>query len=542
MKDFIFIKNDFLIPLPDKISICDKDEKALISNEKSSNAQIYAPEINFYLKNSQDDYLNKAKNTLLLYEIRASVYDLGLDLEYEKQVGVNIIIASKENKGVLSEYLKHNGFKVLQINKALAVYGSIGELSVVSENGGEELEIECDLFLYDEPNESFTRQSGCYNLRKFKDKEHLRDFLQSKSPVYRYKNFISYDSSICQYAKRREECCGKCALICPTTAIIKLDETKELDFSMPDCIGCGDCVSICPSGSLEFTPLPKTSFYALLNFYEGKKILIIDEDFALEKLDIRLDEGFLPLILKSSQLNQTQLLALLQSSGANLILCATHFSKGNEEACELLNTIFERKFGKKAVFKAFDKPSLQKALDSCEFIENLRFKLPQSPMLKREEFAKRLLNLIDENDFGVVESGEWLRYGQVSVNANTCTLCLACVGACNVGALVADSKENALKFNPSLCTTCGYCVVSCAEKDTMSMQRSGLELKQSFFHFRTLAKDELFACVECGKAFATTKAVQKVANVMKEQFATNEKKLKTLYCCAECKAKLMIFE
>ena len=64
MKDFVFIKNDFLVPLPDKISLCERDELekwsenskqgekfALISNEKSPNAQIYAPEINFYLKN-----------------------------------------------------------------------------------------------------------------------------------------------------------------------------------------------------------------------------------------------------------------------------------------------------------------------------------------------------------------------------------------------------------------------------------------------------------------------------------------------------------
>lgn len=541
MKDFVFVKNEFLIPLPDKISICEQDEVALISNEKSTKAQIYAPEINFYLKNSKDSYLDKATNTLLLYEIRASIYDLGLDLEYEKQVGVNIIIASKEDKSPLCEFLTQNHFKVLLITKALNVYGSVGKLNVVTQNQGEELEIECDLFLYDEFDESFTRQSGCYDLKEFKDKQALLDFLQSKSPIYRYKNFINYDSSICQYAFRRELCCAKCVEICPTRAIVRLDEKMELDFSMVDCVGCGDCVSICPSGSLEFTPLPKASFSKLLSFYKGKKILLIDENFPLESLDISLHANVLPLVLNTRHLNETHLLALLQSSGANLMLCSSHFSKGNEEFFELLNTLFERKFGKKAIIKAFDKQSLEQALNECEFIEKLAFELPQSPMLKREEFAKRLLNLVGDGDFGVVKSGEWLRYGQVKVNADTCTLCLACVGACNVGALVADSKENALKFNPSLCTTCGYCALSCAEKDTISCERSGLELNASFFHFRTLAQDELFACVECGKEFATKKAVQKVAALMKEQFSSNEKKLKSLYCCADCKAKLMIF-
>lgn len=541
MKDFVFVKNDFLVPLPDAISVCESDENALVSNKKSDKAQIYAPEINFYLKNSKDDYLNKAQNTLLLYEVRASIYDLGLDLEYEKQVGVNVIVNSTQDKSALCEFLSQNGFKALQVRSALGVYGSVGELSVVADDNGAELEIECDLFLFDESKESFTRQSGCYDLRKFSDEVHLLEFLQSKSPIYRYKNIINYDSSICQYAKRREKCCGKCVEICPTTAIVKIDETRELDFSMVDCVGCGDCVSVCPSGSLEFTPLPKASFWALLDFYKDKKILLVNKPFALENLDIALDEGVLPLVLNTAHLNETHLLALLQSSGANLILCTTRLSKGNEEAIILLNTLFERKFGKKAIIVAFDKEGIEKALKECEFINGLRFEMTQSPMLKKEHFAKRLLNVIGEGDFGVAQSGEWLRYGQVKVNADTCTLCLACVGACNVGALVADSKENALKFNASLCTTCGYCVASCAEKDTMSVERSGFEFRANFFHFRTLAQDELFACVECGKEFATKKAVERVANTMKNKFSDNEKKLKTLYCCAECKAKLMIF-
>ena len=554
MKDFVFIKNDFLVPLPDSISLCERDELekwsenskqgekfALISNEKSPNAQIYAPEINFYLKNSQDECLDKAKNTLLLYEVRASLYDLGLDLEYDKQVGANVIIASAQDKGALCEFLGQNGFKALQVSEVLGVYGAVGELGVITQEKGAELEIECDFFFYDEFKTSFDKQSGCYDLRKFSDERALLEFLQVKSPIYRYKNYINYDSSICQYDKRREECCGKCAELCPSVAILKDDEKRQLVFSQVDCVGCGDCVSVCPSGSLEFTPLPSASFWALLDFYKGKKILLVDEKFTLENLEISLDKNVLPLVLNSAQLNETTLLALLQTSGANITLCATRLSKGNEDAIALLNAIFERKFNKKAILVAFDKESLEKALKECEFIDDLRFDLPQHPMLKREHFAKRLLHIVENDDLGVVESGEWLRYGQVRVNETNCTLCLACVGACNVGALVADSKDNSLKFNASLCTTCGYCVASCAEKDTIELERSGIELKASYFHFHTLAHDELFACVECGKEFATKKAVERVANLMKDKFAGNERKLKTLYCCAECKARLMIF-
>ena len=554
MKNFVFIKNDFLVPLPDKISLCERDELekwgenskqgekfALISNEKSPNAQIYAPEINFYLKNSQDECLDKAKNTLLLYEVRASLYNLGLDLEYDKQVGANVIIASAQDKGALCEFLGQNGFKALQVSEVLGVYGSVGELGVITQDKGAELEIACDFFFYDEFKTSFDKQSGCYDLRKFSDEWALLEFLQEKSPIYRYKNYINYDSSICQYDKRREECCGKCAELCPSVAILKDDEKRQLVFSQVDCVGCGDCVSVCPSGSLEFTPLPSASFWALLDFYKGKKILLVDEKFSLENLEISLDKNVLPLVLNTAQLNETTLLALLQTSGANITLCATRLSKGNEDAIALLNDIFEKKFSKKAIFVANEAKNLQTALEKCEFIDDLRFDLPKIPMLKREHFAKRLAHIVGDDDLGVVESGEWVRYGQIKVDESRCTLCLACVGACNVGALVADSKDNSLKFNASLCTTCAYCVKSCAEPDTIALERSGIKLNAAYFGFRTLASDELFACVECGKEFATKKAVERVASLMKGKFTGDEKRLKTLYCCAECKAKLMIF-
>ncbi|MEL1171891.1 hypothetical protein, partial [Campylobacter jejuni] len=35
-------------------------------------------------------------------------------------------------------------------------------------------------------------------------------------------------------------------------------------------------------------------------------------------------------------------------------------------------------------------------------------------------------------------------------------------------------------------------------------------------------------------------AVEKIANLMKPKFGNDENKIKTLYCCADCKAKVMI--
>ncbi|EAH9928335.1 4Fe-4S dicluster domain-containing protein [Campylobacter jejuni] len=548
MQDFVYIKNDVLIPLPDAIEILDQanDKEALICNDKNQKAQIYASEINFYLKNSQDEILEQSKNVLTLYKARASVYDLGLDLEQSKEVQNRLILVDSDTQAV--EFLKEHGFKVIALSSAeiLAVFGSVGELCAVVKNQGEEVEIDFDFLLFKAKDLSvvrkdFTRQSGCYNLLNFENLEVLLEFLQSKSPKYHYKTYISYNASVCQYHERRSEHCAKCAEICPTVAILKDDEKKHLEFSQVDCLGCGGCISVCPSGSLDYAPMPRESFFTLCEFYKDKKILIIPKKMSLENLNLALPKDVLPFMIEGEKwLSSMHFLTLLQNSGANLVFYTDFVSRGSNEAIVLLNTFFERKFQKKAIFVAKDEKELQNVLKEQEFIQDLKYDFHNNTLTTRENFAKRMQEMIKNEDFGSIESGEWLRYGKVEINPNTCTLCLSCVGACNVGALIADKQENALKFNASLCTTCGYCELSCAEKDTLKLVRSGMEFRASYFEYQTMAKDELFACIECGKEFATKKAVEKIANLMKPKFGNDENKIKTLYCCADCKAKVMI--
>ncbi|EGK8126475.1 4Fe-4S dicluster domain-containing protein [Campylobacter upsaliensis] len=544
MLNFTYIKNEFTQPFDDKITLLEKplNEEVLITNDKSQKAEIYAPEINFYLRNSQDSILEKSKLVLKLYEMRLSAYENGLDFENTKEISNRILIIADKDE-TRESVLKEAGFKVISLDESevLSVFGSAGELCAVVKNKDEEVELDFDILLYEKERQDFKRQSGCYDLANFKDERELLSFLQSKSPNYHFKTFITYNSSVCQYHKRRSEHCAKCAELCPTTAILKDDEERILEFSQIDCLGCGGCVSVCPSGSLDYAPMNRDSFFKMLDFVRGSKICIIPKKMPLEHLSLSLSEGVLPFMIEGEKwLSNLHFLSLLQASGANLVFYTDFVSRGSAEAIELLNAVFERKFGKKAVLVAKDEKELESALKELEFIEGLNFSFHNYTQTNRENFAVRLRHLINDENLGVVESGEWLRYGDLRLNVDTCTLCLACVGACNVGALIADSKENALKFNPSLCTTCGYCEVSCAEKDTLKLERSGLRLEKSYFDFRTLTKDELFACVECGKEFATKKAVEKIASLMRDKFANDEAKLKSLYCCADCKAKVML--
>ena len=107
-------------------------------------------------------------------------------------------------------------------------------------------------------------------------------------------------------------------------------------------------------------------------------------------------------------------------------------------------------------------------------------------------------------------------------------------------ALQADATDNTLRLNPSLCTSCGYCEVSCPEADCLTIERDVIHLEPTWFKENILAQDTLFACVECGKEFATTKSIEKIAAMMGPIFSSDPVKERSLYCCADCKPKIMM--
>jgi ferredoxin len=125
-------------------------------------------------------------------------------------------------------------------------------------------------------------------------------------------------------------------------------------------------------------------------------------------------------------------------------------------------------------------------------------------------------------------------YGKVEVNTATCTLCMACVGACPEGALLDSKDTPQLKFIERNCVQCGLCEKTCPEKAISLVPR--LLLTNQAKAEIVLNRAEPFNCVRCGKPFGTRQMIESMLGRLNthSMFASSVS-LSRLQMCADCR-------
>ena len=77
--------------------------------------------------------------------------------------------------------------------------------------------------------------------------------------------------------------CGACVQVCPTGSLMMAERTlTRWAFALDRCIFCGDCVEVCPHGALGITPNFELSFFHRFG-----------EDITLEKGDLAVSPNYL---------------------------------------------------------------------------------------------------------------------------------------------------------------------------------------------------------------------------------------------------------
>lgn len=519
-------------------------DSALIANTEE-NCEIYAPEINWYLSCSHANQEVKLANINRFFQTRLSIYDHSPYKEYSIEVANTLAVIGHANELTQDFINQTSNFSCILINPESIVHvgGELGSFRAHLQDGSEVEFAQAVLFVNDDNLPKFL---GILSAKEFHSAKDMLTLLSSRLGIYNYKTTTLYNPHICQYHQRRpdkngEGYCHKCVNVCPTFGVTKNDSLMELSFSQIDCMGCGGCIATCPTGALDFASFSIESMIEALRYYQNTIILLIPEVFLDTLQAITLPSHISPLIIPREKFpSEVHFLSMIQESAHSMIFYSPVISRPSLEAIKLLNDIYQAICKKDAIHVAQDVATLTTLWDLPSPLPHYSY-TPSPKETRRKHFAERLRYLVKDEDFGRVESGasgEMIRYGKISINESKCTLCNSCVGACNVDCLTANAQEFALQYNPSLCTTCGYCITSCPE-DALRLELSGIELSPWWFETHTLAKDELFLCVECAKPFATKKSIQKIKAMMQPHFLGDNTKLKTLECCPDCKVKIM---
>jgi ferredoxin len=126
--------------------------------------------------------------------------------------------------------------------------------------------------------------------------------------------------------------------------------------------------------------------------------------------------------------------------------------------------------------------------------------------------------------------------GTLVVDADKCTLCLSCVGACPESALADNPDRPQLRFIEKNCVQCGLCVKTCPEDAIRLSPRLWLaDAGKARKAQRVLAEAQPYACIRCGKPFGTLKAIESMVTKLAGHSMFQGAAAERLKMCSDCR-------
>ena len=333
---------------------------------------------------------------------------------------------------------------------------------------------------------------------------------------------ITCDHRICQYSGRLAVGCSLCHEACIHGAIDRGDKGIEVDAFR--CMECGACVSVCPTGALQYQRFPDGVFreYCRNLPLKSGSTVVLGSESSLHTLwwQRKLPTSAKLFFVEYPNVRALSLWHLLSlfTSGARRIILLDHAGEGtwlDQQARRIYqaNVILEALFG---LSDAVLVSTLQD-LDS-HLVGGTPY--PLAKCFFPQGFGNRRVQLKALLEFLMQQSGRQPQlpaddthcFTRLICDAERCTGCLACLNECRIGALSTNESELILQHHGAMCVGCGICVRVCPE-DVLSLTTGAL-LNDAFFQPVVLSQAEPIACRKCGKVFGTRKSFNRVMAIL----------------------------
>jgi len=393
--------------------------------------------------------------------------------------------------------------------------------------------------------------------------------------------FFDYKQKLCAHSRNEVVGCNACVEVCSAHAISSDKERQRIVVNPQLCVGCGACTTVCPTGALGYTypraPDQGRKLRTLLATYVGAggrdaTVLLHNEEGGqalVERLgrEAQLGRGkrdglggvpahVLPVALMH-----------VASTGIDLWLSAVAFGASQvavlstgEEAPQYLDALKKQMAVAQALLTGLGytgthfhliEAATPAALDAA--LAGLRATRQRVPATaarfavgaeKRGTLEMTLDHLMAQApalsappaDAAApleIPLPDGSPFGAITVNKDSCTLCLACVSACPASALQDNQNAPQLRFIEKNCVQCGLCETTCPENAIALVPRllAAPERKQPVL----LNEAKPWACIRCGKPFGTQKAIEAMLGKLAGHAMFQGEALERLKMCSDCR-------
>lgn len=374
--------------------------------------------------------------------------------------------------------------------------------------------------------------------------------------------YFHYNPDICAHVSSRITGCTRCLDSCPTGAIRSLAEQIEVDPFL--CQGGGICATACPTGAITYQ-FPRVSDLldnvrrGLRRYHDegGRRpwLLILDDtrgrDIAAGVTD-RIPENVIPVLVEEvgSLGMDTWLSALCYGAhGISIALTPALSSQVRDElahqitvANTLLNALGLPQDRVQAVEIHPDNAWYTACYSEGPFNSGEQVVPPTgfAAMEEKRTTLRLALDHLYENAPSSpqqVELPQGSPFGEIRVDANKCTLCMACVSVCPASALYDGEDVPRLDFIEGNCVQCGICERACPE-DAISLRPLYSFDGDKRLRKRTLNEEKPFLCVRCRKPFTTEKMMERMRGKLAGHWMYQDpEQRKRLEMCEDCRVE-----
>ena len=367
--------------------------------------------------------------------------------------------------------------------------------------------------------------------------------------------FFSYNASLCVHGRSGMTACTRCLDACPTDAISSLINTIEVNAGL--CQGAGSCATACPTGAISYS-YPRLSdsldhLRTMLKAYSDNggtdPVLLFHDGEAgrdvVKDVAAQLPENVLPVALEElGSVGMDTWLSALAYGAAAVVLLGTPAAPASvvREIRAQLDIAHALLDG-----MGYDTAALHYTdLQDSHLIDSIK----EIPVIKHQQPAgfagldekRTVIRLAVEHLFAtaatqirpLITLPTGAPFGEVLLDQARCTLCMACVSQCPASALSAGDESPQLGFIEANCVQCGLCCRTCPE-DAIAISPRYLYDFPSRNTRRILYEEDPFACIVCGKPFASRGVIEKITKKMQAHAMFQGAALERIKMCEDCR-------